>query len=289
VGRSRRLLEAVTPPIVVSAARRARRRRTQSPEWEYVPEGWARADANIRGWDVESVVDAYRAKLPAFRDALSGAGPLALATSAAVPLGEPSLAEQNQILAFAYAVSLASRQTDRVSILDWGGGVGYFSLLSRALLPDDVAIDYHCKDVPLVCATGRELLPEITFWTDDSCFDRQYDLVLVSNALQYSRPWRDLITNLSRASAEYLFVTRVPVVTSSDSFVVLQRAHRYEFETEYLSWVFNRDELLETARRAGMTLEREFLLGQQPYITGAPEQDETRAYLFTPSDSLIQP
>jgi hypothetical protein len=78
-------------------------------------------------------------------------------------------------------------------------------------------------------------------------------------------------------------------VTSSDSFVVLQRAHHYEFETEYLSWVFNRYELLGAARCAGMTLEREFLLGQEPYIARAPEQDDARAYLFTRSDSLIQP
>ncbi|HEX2736724.1 MAG TPA: hypothetical protein VHP57_01160 [Acidimicrobiia bacterium] len=278
--RSRELLEAVTPPIVVSAARRARRRRRQTPEWEYVPEGWARADADIRGWDVESVVDAYRAKLPAFREAMSGAGPLALATSAAVPMGEPSLTEQNQILAFAYAVSLASRRTDRVSILDWGGGVGYFSLLSRALLPDDVAIDYHCKDVPLVCATGRELLPEITFWTDDSCLDREYDLVFASSSLQYSRPWRDVVAALARATGRCLFVTDVPIVTRSDSFVVLQRADHYEFETEYLSWVFNRGELLEVAHGAGMTLEREFLLGLKASVAGAPEQNETRAYLF---------
>ena len=71
-------------------------------------------------------------------------------------------------------------------------------------------------------------------------------------------------------------------MTRSDSFVVLQRANHYEFETEYLSWVFNRDELLDAARCAGLTFEREFLLGRQPYIAGAPEQDETRAYLFAP-------
>ncbi len=289
MGRSRRLLEAVTPPIVVSATRRARRSRTQSPEWEYAPEGWARADADIRGWDVESVVDAYGAKLPAFREALSGPGPLALPTSAAVPVGEPSLADQNQILAFAYALSLASRETDRVSILDWGGGVGYFSLLGRALLPDDVEIDYHCKDVPLVCAEGRDLLPEITFWTDDSCLDRRYDLVFASSSLQYSRKWRDVVAGLARATGRYLFLTQVPIVTTSDSFVVLQRARHYEFETEYLSWVFNRGELLETARCAGTTLEREFLLGLKPSVAAAPGQSETRAYLFTPSDSLNEP
>lgn len=281
--RGRRWARAVTPPIVAAGVRRLKQRGRSParPEWEYVPEGWARARDDVRGWNVESVVDAYRKKLPAFRAAVSGPGPLAIATSAAVPVGEPNATEQNQILAFAYALFLASRDTDRLSILDWGGGVGYFSLLARTLLPATVEIEYHCKEVPLVCEAGRELLPDVTFWSDDACLDREYDLVFASSALQYSEPWRDLVAQLAGATGRYLFVTQVPVVLGSPSFVVLQRANHYEFETEYLSWVFNRQELLDAAAGSGLALEREFLLALRPDVVGAPEPDETRAYLFS--------
>jgi hypothetical protein len=44
-----------------------------------VPEGWARADDAIRGWNTDGVVDAYLAKLPAFRELVAGPGPLGIA------------------------------------------------------------------------------------------------------------------------------------------------------------------------------------------------------------------
>ena len=161
--------------------------------------------------------------------------------------------------------------------------LGFFYLLSRALLPPEVSIDYSCKEVPAVCAQGREALPEARFYDHDSCLDRRFDLVVASSSLQYSQEWLELLERLAGAATRYLYVTRVPVVLNSRSFVVLQRAHRYGFETEYLSWVLNRAELVDAARRAGMELVREFLLGYTPRVHRAPEQDETRGFLFRPA------
>jgi len=277
----RRLARGLTPPLLVSGARRlthATQRR--SPEWEYVPEGWARPRDDLRGWNVQSVLDAYASKLPEFREALDDTGGIALSTSAAVGTGTPNIADQNTTLAFAYALLLASRHSDRISVLDWGGGLGYFYFVARALLPENVELDYHCKDVPTICEYGREALPEINFWDNDRCLTRQYDLVFASSSLQYSEAWMSDLTHLARASRSYLFLTRVPVIFEHASFVVLQRTHGYRFDTEYLSWVVNKQELLNTAADADMTLLREFLIGYQPHVVGAPEQDETRAYLF---------
>ncbi len=281
----KKLVRGISPPFLLAAARPIRRwfrRFSRRPlEWEFIPEGWAAAGAHIGGWNVDSVLDAYRVKLPAFRQALIGPGPIGFPTSAGLRLGEPNIAEQNTVLAFAYSLSLASRRKDRITVLDWGGGLGYFYFLSRALLPGDVEIEYHCKDVPLICRYGREALPEINFWDDESCLARQYDFVFASSSLQYCEPWTDLLARLAQASRSYLFLTRTPVVFQSASFVALQRTCGYEFETELLSWVFNRQELLDAAADSSMALVREFLLRGQPLIAGAPEQNETRGYLFT--------
>jgi putative methyltransferase (TIGR04325 family) len=253
-------------------------------EWEYVPEGWARgrADPAVKGWDEEAVVEAYRAKLPAYAAAIAGPGPIGLPTSAAFRDAVPSAKDQNVVLGYAYALALASRSRDTVSILDWGGGVGLFSLLGRALLPDEIAIDYHCKDLPALCAFGREAMPSARFHEDESCLDRGYDLVVASSSLQYSEHWRDVLGRLAGSADGYLYLARVPVVLQSPSFVVLQRAYRYGLGTEFLSWVLNRDELLETAAAAGMELVRELVFGERSDIRGSPEQDETRGYLFRP-------
>jgi putative methyltransferase (TIGR04325 family) len=278
----KRFVRAVTPPFLVDATRTLRRRlrRSSTPEWEFVPDGWARAGAHTRGWDVDSVLDAYRTKLPAVRQAVIGPGPIGFATSAAWPMGEPTVSGQNTLLAFAYSLALASRHKNHVSVLDWGGGLGYFSLLSRAFLPDDVELEYHCKEAPLVCRYGREALPEITFWEDESCLAREYDFVVASSSLQYYERWTELLPRLAEASRNYLFLTRLPVVFECPSFVTLQRALGHRFESEFASWVFNRQEVIDTAAGPGMELVREFLLFGQPQIAGSPEQVQMRAYLF---------
>jgi putative methyltransferase (TIGR04325 family) len=254
-------------------------------EWEHVPDGWARlrTEPAIEGWNVATVRDAYEAKLPAFRRAIEGTGPLDMPTSPAIPTSWASQREQTAILAYGYALALASRGTGRVSILDWGGGAGAFYHLSRALLPPDVEIDYHCKDVPVVCAHGRQELPEASFHEDESCLERRYDLVLASSSLQYSEDWQRVAGRLAGATRHYLFLTRVPVVRRVPSFVVRQRVRAYGLKTAYLSWVFNQGELVGATERAGMELVREFVIGFRAAVRGAPEQDETRAFLFRPA------
>jgi putative methyltransferase (TIGR04325 family) len=259
------------------------------PEWEYVPEGWERArlDPNVKGWDVDAVVEANRAKWPAYVEALQGAAPLGVYHEAAagdrVEVHDHSA--HNMLVSYAYVLALAAHASERVSVLDWGGGAGHYEVLSRAVLPTGVELEYHCKDVPKLVALGRELLPHATFHDDDSCLERTYDLVLVSGSLQYSEDWARYLARLgAAASGGYLYVTRLPVALRSGSFVVLQRAYAYGYDTEYLGWVVSRDELLASAAEAGLELVRELLLEARFSAAGAPENPVGhRGFLFRSS------
>ncbi len=294
-------VKAVTPPILVLAAkvvlvrlgllRPAPPPAPESapttpgrPEWEYVPEGWERQrrDPSVRGWDVDAIVEAYRAKWPSFLHALEGARPLGV--NHEVPVGEEivtdDLAAHNMLVSFAYALALAAHRKERVSMLDWGGGIGHYYEIAKAILPG-VEIDYHCRDLPRLAVAGRALHPGATFSDDDSCLDRRYDLVLASSSLQYSEEWRETLRRLAGATGGFLYVARVPVALQSPSFVVLQAAYAYGYETEYLSWVLNREELLSTASASGLELVREFLLMAWLSAAGAPEVPTGhRGFLF---------
>jgi putative methyltransferase (TIGR04325 family) len=263
-GRARRALARVVPRL---------------REWEYAPEGWA--GPSVGGWDASGVLDAYRAKLPLLRRAAAGAEPIAIPTSVAVRESRTDVREQGSHLAFGYALALASRVSDRVSVLDWGGGLGFHALIARALLPHEVELDYHCKEVAGLCAAGRELVPEVTFHEDDSCLERRYDLVFASSSLQYSQDWRNVLERLAAAASAYLLVNRVPVTRGHPSFVTLQRGHAFGLGTEYRSWVFDPDELVDVAQRAGLELVREFLVGYRPHVHRAPAPVETRGFLFS--------
>jgi putative methyltransferase (TIGR04325 family) len=258
------------------------------PEWEFVPEGWARLSS---GWNVEAISRVYREKWPSFLAAIDGPGPVGI--NHEIPLGQPvprdDLGAQQLVLAFGYALARAAGGKARVSLLDWGGGPGHYAVLGRALVPE-VALDYHSRDLPPLVALGRELLPNDSFYADDTCLEGRYDLVMASSSIQYARDWRATLAGLAGAASGYLYVTRVPIALAAPSFVVLQRAQRYGYETEYLGWVLNRDELLDQAGAVGFELQRELILPAWLSATGAPEDPiGHRGFLFAPPTEPLRP
>jgi putative methyltransferase (TIGR04325 family) len=255
------------------------------PEWEYVPEGFARArrigDQAAIGWKAENIAAAYREKWPAFLRAVEGAGPLGVnhELPAGIEPGRDDVLTQNAVLAYAYALARAANGSPTLSVLDWGGALGHYYVFARRLFPS-LQLHYHCREVPSVCAVGRSVLPEVTFHEDDRCFEHRYDLVIASNALQYVEDWEQLVAGLGGASAGWMFLTRVPIAKAHESFVALQRAYAYGYGTEYLGWVLNRDSLLAAARSFGLVLEREFSLIDGWEIARAPSDVAQMGFLF---------
>jgi putative methyltransferase (TIGR04325 family) len=305
---AKRVIGAVTPPILLLAIRRALARLglrnatsaalepgaaphaepagsaivepdTQPPEWEYVPEGW---DRQTNGWDGGTVAQAYVAKWPEWVEALRG--PVPLGVYHEVPSGEhvtqEDISAHNMLLSFAYVLARAAHGRARLTVLDWGGGLGHYAALARAVLPE-VQLEWHCREVPSVAHAGASVNPEVAFHADDACLDDVYDLVLASGSLQYEVDWQPLLGKFAAATTGFVLVTRLPVAIRSPSFVVLQRAEAYGYATEYLGWVISRDELLAVASSAGLELERELLLAPRLPPMGAPEEHVGhRGFLF---------
>ena len=296
---ARWVVKALTPPIVVIAVKGALRRigllgepaletveepalaEDEPPEFEYVPEGWSR-DAS--GWDGGAVAEAYLAKWPEWIAALEGPGPLGVyhEARAGERLRRDDVASHNMLVSFAYVLARAAHGRSRLSVLDWGGALGHYAVLARAVLPE-VELDWHCREVPSVARVGASVSPEVTFHVDDACLERTYDLVVASSSLQYERDWQALLRRLAGATVGLLLVTRLPVALEAESFVVLQRAGAYGYATEYLGWVVSRDELLAEAAAAGMALDRELLLDAWLSAPGAPEDPiGHRGFVFRP-------
>jgi putative methyltransferase (TIGR04325 family) len=255
-----------------------------APEWEFLSEGWNDADDPAeagRGWMAKEVADSYREKWPRFLAAVEGPGPLGVnhEVLSGAPIGREDPLAQNTVLAFAYAFARASRDSSKISVLDWGGALGHYYVLARRLF-SDVELDYHCREAPAVCAEGRRVLPEATFHESDACLDRTYDLVLSSGSLQYAEEWQDFVGKLATAARDWVYITRIPMARLHPSFVVLQRAYAYGYATEYRGWVFNHDEFVGAAERAGLRLEREFVLGASMPIEGAPDTAQSGGFLF---------
>ena len=258
------------------------------PEWEFVPEGWELArreqQPSARGWDVEEVARAYADRWPAFQTAISGSNPLGVAHEllAGAEMSNTSLVAHNTALTLLYALAQTARRAHAVSVLDWGGALGHQHAIACSAM-GEIEWEWHVRELPAVCREGRRVSPAITFHESDECLARRYDLVLASSSLQYSEDWRAQLHRLAGAASGSLLITRVPLVDSQPSFVVIQRAQGYDYATEYLGWVFNRTEFLESAAATGLELVREFFLQEPMDIVGAPERPSHGAFLFSRS------
>lgn len=255
-------------------------------QYELVPEGWTTIvrGSDVGGWDRPSVAEAQRARWPEFVAACRAPNALGIAHEvhrrAALPTENPHA--HNLVATFGYVLARASRSKERLSVLDWGSGIGHYAVLARELLPD-VELDYHCYDVPALAEVGREVQPEVTFHDDERCLDSTYDLVVASGSVQYDEDWRGRLRRLAGAAGRFLYVARLPVVEHAPSFVMLQRAYWVGYETEYIGWALNRGELLSAAARAGLEVEREFISGGVAQASDFPETARLRGFLLRPA------
>jgi len=221
------------------------------------------------------MVAVEEARWKAFVKNCEGTGPLGFSHEYHNPGLVRDVAFHNVHLSYAYTLALAARQKSAISVLDWGGGLGHYYLMAKAVLPG-LAVEFHCKEVPLMVATGRRLNPEVHWHIDERCLDRTYDVIMINGSLQYMQDWADLLRRIAPAVGGYLFLTRLPVVDRTPSFVSIQRVEG----TELLHQQLNQQEVLDVVRGTGLQMVREFVVGDRPFIKNAPEQCELRGWLF---------
>jgi putative methyltransferase (TIGR04325 family) len=288
------LLKGLTPPLLLPLFRRFRDlalHRPRQAKWEYSPTGWIQSEDSP--WNTPLVEHQHRRLWDAWVAAASGPGPLGVDYFRSLRgfdgLGEDAVDRElawahNGVMAYAYVLALTARHKERLSILDWGGGVGQFEQIAAALLPD-VELEYHSRDVPVLSALGAQLNPAVTFHSDDESWSgRSYDLVTSISAFQFEQDWQSLFANLASVTGQHLFVSRLPIVLEAPSFVVVQRAAAHQLAFEFCGWFLNRDELLERASRCGLLLRREFLIMDETPADGVPEQARYRGFLFARAD-----
>lgn len=273
------ILRSLTPPLIWQWLL-AIRSRSVKPEWEYIPDGWVylQTHSEVKGWNVEAVLNTYKQKWPQFAEMVKGTGPLGTSHESNLA-SNTDINSHNAMMAFAYALTLTARCKNMISVLDWGGGIGHYCLLAQMLLPQ-VRIEYHAKDVPLLTEYGAQIFPDQHFHSDESCLERTYDFVMASASLHYSEDWQGVLAGLAQATDGYLYITRLPTVTQASSYVFIQRPYVYGYNTEYLGWCLNKRDFLEEVSKTGLHLVREFAIGERPPIANAPEACQYRGFLF---------
>ena len=226
------------------------------------------------GWDSAAISSEELQKWEKFCSNLENAGPLGFSHESHDLSVVDEVSFHNIHITFAYVLALASHLKTKLSILDWGGGLGHYYQLGKAVVPN-VEFDFHVKEVPSMVEIGRRLNKDIHWYTDDDCLEEKYDLVIVSSSLQYIKNWQYVLEKLSDATKEYLLLMRLPVV-NNHSFLAIQTVNTSKILHRQLS----KRDLLSIPCKQGLSLMREFIVGYKPYIRNAPEQCVINSWLF---------
>jgi putative methyltransferase (TIGR04325 family) len=247
--------------------------------FEYIPQGWDTTLIDNSGsWDSEIVVKKKVDAWPQQLDSIQSPNVLA-----------QTIDQHNLIITFGYVASLVAQRKKVISILDWGGGFGWYYNIAKSLLPD-LVIDYHCRDVNEMVAAGRKLNPDVTFHNDDQCFDREYDLTMANGAISYSPDWKKTLSSLAQCSSKYIYLSKDELHDAATTFAVLDRAYHYDTQNGHnmLIWFFNRSEYLFSILKDDFRLVREFKLMQFGYdVSNAPDQNRDRhGFLFRRDDKI---
>ncbi len=231
------------------------------------------------GWNAGSVAAAQEAHWPVLERNLAGTGPLGVSHLPS-QLTRDHPGDHNAMMAYGYVLARAARHKDRLSVLDWGGGAGHYCLYSQALLPE-VAVDYHCYELPSLCHLGRKLVPQAQFHDEvKQLAGTRFDLVVSSSSLHYFEDWRTIARILADCSGAFLYLARLQTVSRSPSFVVRQKPYGQGYDTEFLSWFLNRSEVTGYMESLGLELVREFVYAEEWTVKRAPETGACRGFLF---------
>ena len=257
-----------------------------SKEYECLPLGWPEPEGVVGGWHDESIARTQKQRWPLIKQSVQGTGPLTTAYSYVSPDATVSqIVPHNIIMSYAYALALASKTKNSLTLLDWGGGVGLYLLIAKTLYPE-LGIDYYCYETPQLCDLGRKIWTEAIFYDkQEDALQRKYELVIASSSLQYFKDWNKVLRDLAHQTQSFLYVNRLPIAKTADSFVVKQKCFQnknYGYDTEVVSWIINEQEFLNSAEQTGIRLVREFLCGEHVSVAKAPEMNiETRGFLFS--------
>ena len=273
-----RLLKTWCPPIVFKYLKIAKIKFTYA-EWEYVEEGWDYNSEYIKGWNLDLIVDLQLNKWEDFRRRIMS--PMSLAVNhESNDYTKLDLISHNLLVSFNYVCLLASQQKNSLKILDWGGGIGHYGQIARSSLPE-IAVEYWCYDLEAFNKGALKAITDIHFSSDPMFFaNEKFDLVNVSSSLWYDRNWKKTIKELFANISDYLYITRMVFVEKSKSYVAIQRPYSMGYKTEYLCWIFNKQEFISYVETMGFSLQREFYLGPSAEIYKAPEQGQYWGFLF---------
>jgi putative methyltransferase (TIGR04325 family) len=161
-----------------------------------------------------------------------------------------ALRQRNSILPTTVATMLTAQE--RVSVLDFGGGLGTGYVFLTQTMPNAISrVDYAIVDVEEIATAGRELFNDAIrpIFYDVLPDGVRYDIVHSASAIQYVDGWPSLIRRLTNYGAQY-FSLADAFIGEFNTYATLQNY----YGSKIPHWFFNACDLIGEVERNGYKL-----------------------------------
>jgi len=95
------------------------------PEWEFAPKGWRSVEPGMTGWNTSGIIEAESNRWDKVVAALADPSPLCVSHESPSVVESGNVAFHNIVMSFGYVLGRATWEKSSISVLDWGGGIGY--------------------------------------------------------------------------------------------------------------------------------------------------------------------
>ena len=153
----KKIVKPLIPPIFLKlfsiCSNQARLK--QLPEWEYLGTDWSDVapEKPADSWNDSAVSRVMEEHWSDFCQNLEAPSAFGLSNESIWKVCEDRNFH-NDVLSYAYVLSIAYQSKKNIKILDWGGSTGHYYKIAQALYPE-YQYDYTVKEVPSICNTGR--------------------------------------------------------------------------------------------------------------------------------------
>jgi putative methyltransferase (TIGR04325 family) len=140
----------------------------------------------------------------------------------------------------------------RLTVLDFGGGLGQGYLEVRRVLANPTDIEYHIIENEKTCEEGRALFsedPHVIFYSQLPKFLSTFDLVYLGSSLHYIDDWKATLSQLISYQPEHILIHDLP----AGDFKTFATGQNY-YESVIPCWFFNLDEVIQTLLGLGYKL-----------------------------------
>lgn len=143
---------------------------------------------------------------------------------------------------------IASRNGNRLNLLDFGGSLGSSYFQNRALLDSLHEFSWSVVEQNAFVHCGRELFEDQFlkfYFSIEECLNvQQPDLILLSSVLPYLEAPYELLTQILKQKFAYIVIDRTPILNGFKDRMTVQHVPAEIYDARYPAWILGRHKLL---------------------------------------------